>query len=250
MAGQGKRFADAGYPYPKPLLPVHGVPMYQIVMANMLLEDTAQVVIVTRREWEMAEHLRSLSARVGLPIHLVELDETTEGPAHTVEFAAPHLIAGVPVIVANSDQYVNAELSEFRSHLIDESCAGVILAMTDNDPKWSYVALDKHGNAALIREKQVISPYATVGVYGFSSPETMGDAFAEMRSGDDRTNGEFYVAPSYNYLIKAGKKVGVVDLGPIGTIMHGMGIPTDYENFLLNPISITAAQRVREICND
>ncbi len=35
MAGRGSRFADAGYEIPKPLPPIHGVPMIEVVVRNL-----------------------------------------------------------------------------------------------------------------------------------------------------------------------------------------------------------------------
>ncbi|KPX04973.1 putative Lipopolysaccharide biosynthesis protein [Pseudomonas savastanoi] len=35
MAGAGSRFAVAGYTDPKPLIPVHGVPMIKVVIDNL-----------------------------------------------------------------------------------------------------------------------------------------------------------------------------------------------------------------------
>lgn len=34
MAGAGSRFAKEGYKDPKPLIPVHGVPMIKVVIDN------------------------------------------------------------------------------------------------------------------------------------------------------------------------------------------------------------------------
>ena len=35
MAGRGSRFTKAGYNLPKPLIPVHGVPMIKVVCNNL-----------------------------------------------------------------------------------------------------------------------------------------------------------------------------------------------------------------------
>ena len=35
MAGAGKRFFDAGYVFPKPLIEVNGKPMIQVVVDNL-----------------------------------------------------------------------------------------------------------------------------------------------------------------------------------------------------------------------
>ena len=243
MAGSGSRFRDAGYPLAKPLLPIRGVPMYQVVLANVLHDSVRNVVIVARAEWRLEPTIRALSASSGLHIELIEVEQTTGGPAETVEFAIPHLKPGVPVVVANSDQYVDASLNDFYALCQMEDVAGVILAMEDDDPKWSYVAVDESGRATQVREKKVISPLATVGIYGFSSPETLCQGFRAMRQAGDQTNGEWYVAPSYNYMIADSQTVRVVNLGPIGTVMHGLGIPVDYENFLSSSVSQAAADR-------
>ena len=49
-----------------------------------------------------------------------------------------------------------------------------------------------------------------------------------------RVNNEFYVAPVYNEMIEAGKKIVY---GNVGAKMHGLGVPEDLENFMKNPIS-------------
>ena len=48
----------------------------------------------------------------------------------------------------------------------------------------------------------------------------------------DTVNGEYYVAPIYNFLAKQGKRVGIFDLGPVSKVMFGLGTPFDYESFL------------------
>ena len=44
-----------------------------------------------------------------------------------------------------------------------------------------------------------------------------------------RVNNEFYVAPVYNEMIEAGKKITYCD---VGEKMHGLGTPEDLEKFL------------------
>ncbi len=39
MAGRGSRFANAGYTLPKPLIPVHGVPMIVLLMQDILYQN-------------------------------------------------------------------------------------------------------------------------------------------------------------------------------------------------------------------
>jgi dTDP-glucose pyrophosphorylase len=119
--------------------------------------------------------------------------------------------------------------------------------MEDSDKKWSYVRQSSEGLVEEVREKEVISNVATVGIYGFSSANVMLEAFQEMFSAKDCTLGEYYVAPAYNYIIKQGHPVSVVNLGPVGTVMHGLGIPVDFESFLEKRVSRQAVARIQNI---
>ena len=230
MAGEGRRFSDAGYTSPKPLLEIDGRPMFELVIRNLMVPAVERVVLLSRDEWDLSASVTSLSSALGIQISNISVSETTDGPAGTVELAEPVLDLEAPVVVANSDQYVSGDLSGFYE-AIEAGSPGVILAMQDDDPKWSYVRVNGQGNAVEIREKVVISPLATVGIYAFSSVRLMLDAFRDMRERRDMTNGEYYVAPSYRYLIEQGAEARVIDLGPIGDVMHGMGIPKDFERF-------------------
>lgn len=243
MAGSGTRFTSAGYSIAKPLLPIHGMPMFEVVVRNLLDPRVSRIVIVARSEWRLKITLHRLGQQLGVPCELVEVDETTSGAAETVERARDFLDFGAPVVTANSDQYIAAPLTSFYDLLLEDGTDGTILCMGDDDPKWSYVSVSASGEALEVREKEVISAYATVGIYGFSSAGSMLSAFGEMREAGDRVNGELYIAPAYNYLIRRGQSIRVIDVGPVGDVMFGMGIPEDYESFLRSPVSTLAAGR-------
>lgn len=245
MAGDGRRFLDAGYTTPKPLLPIHGLAMFEVVLLNLLDPRVVSYTIVARQEWNLADRIADFSERLGVPIDLVEVAKTTRGPASTVMTTADLLVPSLPVVIANSDQFVNAPMAPFYTAVVGETCDGVILTMKDDDPKWSYAATDQNGHVTHVAEKEVISEDATVGIYGFATARLMRHSIIEMMDAGDTVNGEFYVAPAYNYLIQAGGIVLSQDLGPINSVMHGMGIPEDYENFLRSPVSqgFTNAER-------
>jgi NDP-sugar pyrophosphorylase family protein len=245
MAGLGSRFSQAGYKVPKPLIPIHGIPMYQFVLNNLMHESVASLTIVCPRKWGLSREIVVNHSTHEVPVNIVEVDELTEGPASTVWLTKPYLNPDLPVVVANSDQYIDADLSGFYDRVSGPGSTNVILCMEDSDKKWSYVRQSSEGLVEEVREKQVISNLATVGIYGFSSANVMLEAFQEMFSAKDSTLGEYYVAPAYNYIIKQGHPVSVVNLGPVGTVMHGLGIPMDFESFLEKPVSRQAVARIQ-----
>lgn len=243
MAGLGTRFSKAGYELPKPLLPIHGVPMYKVVIANLMHKAICSVTIISPKGWGLGDEMRALSEPLGVPVNVVEIDYITQGPAQTVSLAKPFLDPNLPVVTANSDQYIDSGLHDFYSSFASQRVSGAILCMEDSDPKWSYVRLSNEGFVSEVKEKEPISNLATVGVYGFGSAELMLGAFNEMFAAKDYALGEFYVAPSYNYLIRLGHAISVTNLGPVGKVMHGLGIPKDYEVFLKNVVSEAAKNK-------
>ena len=62
-----------------------------------------------------------------------------------------------------------------------------------------------------------------------------------MIAKDLRVNDEFYVAPVYNELIAEGARIAIHNVGEEGEGMYGLGIPSDLNQFLANPVSLKAA---------
>jgi hypothetical protein len=111
------------------------------------------------------------------------------------------------------------------------------MTMKADDPKWSFVGFDANGRVNRVVEKQVISDEATVGIYNFKRGHDFVAAAEAMIQANERVNGEFYVAPTYNIMIAAGKKLGVHNIGSVGHGMYGLGTPDDLNQFLALPIS-------------
>jgi hypothetical protein len=98
--------------------------------------------------------------------------------------------------------------------------------------KWSYVGRNQSGKIVSVVEKKEISSEATVGIYGWSLKSLMTSSILNMMNNNDRTNGEFYVAPSYNYLIRDDVPVDGLLIGSQKESVFGLGTPEDLEYFL------------------
>lgn len=237
MAGAGSRFAAAGYPDPKPLIPVHGTPMIQLVVDNLRPAMPHRFVFICQRAHVRAYGLVEKLARwaPGCVVH--ELDGVTEGAACTVLSVRDLVDTDQPLMIANSDQWVDVAIDDYLGDLARPGVDGLIMTMTADDPKWSFVGFGPDGRVERVVEKQVISNEATVGVYNFARGSDFVRAADRMIARDLRVNGEFYVAPVYNQLLEEGAHVVVRNVGRAGAGMHGLGTPADLEAFLTHPVS-------------
>lgn len=246
MAGAGSRFAKAGFKTPKPLIPVCGIPMIRLVIENVRPERDHRFIFIVQEphdiEYEIEKQLLSWA---GGNAAVVRVNGLTDGAACTV-LAAEHLIASEdPVMIVNSDQWVDVSINEYLRRC-DDFPDGLIMTMRANDPKWSFVGLTPEGTVTHVVEKEVISDMATVGIYNFARGRDFVSAAKEMIAADERVNGEFYVAPVYNRLIRKGARVGVFSIGSEADGMYGLGIPSDLELFLDLPASRKALARFQD----
>lgn len=240
MAGLGSRFQRAGYSLPKPLIPIHGVPMIEVVVNNLRPACPHRFIFLCRAEHlvdhDLAQRLSTWAPDCGI----IPVGAVTAGAACTVLLARELINNSDPLIIANSDQYVTADIDDFIADIGARSLDGLIMTMIASDPKWSYVGFKADGTVDHVVEKEVVSAHATVGIYGFARGSDFIGAAEEMIASNRRTNGEFYVAPCYSEMVAVGKRIGTYPVGEVGRGMHGLGIPEDLEDFLANPVSMRA----------
>ena len=77
LAGLGSRFAKAGYTLPKPLIPVHGVPMIRLVIDNVRPSGPHRFVFFCQRVHTQQFGLRQSLEAWSPGCAVVELDGVT-----------------------------------------------------------------------------------------------------------------------------------------------------------------------------
>jgi len=227
MAGAGSRFETAGYTFPKPLIDVNGKPMIQLVVENINVE--AKYIFIVQKEHYKKYHLKYLLNLItNNNCEIVQVDGLTEGAACTTLLAKDYIDNNKPLVIANSDQWVDWESNEFMYAMGADNVDGGILTFPATHPKWSFAKLDKDGFVSEVAEKKVISNNATVGIYYWKKGSDYVNYTEQMIEKDIRTNGEFYVCPVFNEAIEDNKKIKQY---PIERMM-GLGTPEDLQKYL------------------
>lgn len=226
MAGAGSRFAEAGYVFPKPLIEVNGKPMIQVVVENLAFN--ANHIYVVQKEHYEKYNLKALLNLITPNCQIVQVDSLTEGAACTTLLAKEFINTDEPLLIANSDQYLEWSSTNFYYKMIETRADGGIVTFEATHPKWSFVRLDENENVVEVAEKKPISTTATVGLYYWKKGSDYIKYAEQMIEKDLRVNNEFYVAPVYNEAIADGKRIKTFNIKK----MHGLGTPQDLEQFL------------------
>jgi len=228
MAGAGSRFAAAGYTFPKPLIDVEGKPMIQVVVDNLNID--ANFIYVVQKEHRAKFNLDTLLNLITPNCKIVEVDGMTEGAACTTLLAKEFINNDEPLLMANSDQFVEWDSNEFMYKMIEQKVDGGILSFTATHPKWSFAKVDEYGYVTEVAEKNPISDIATVGVYYWAKGSDYVKYAEQMIEKNIRTNNEFYVCPVFNEAIGDCKKIKTFNIEK----MWGLGTPEDLKYYLEN----------------
>lgn len=240
MAGRGSRFAKEGYELPKPLIDVNGKHMIEVVVNNLTPKCDHRFIFICQNEHIEKYNLDSVFRKACKNFEVIGIDGVTEGAAITVLKARHFIDSEIPLMIANSDQWIDADINDYLNDMSKRELDGSMLTMKANDAKWSYAKVDSSGFVSEVVEKIVISDEATVGIYNFARGSDFCKYADCMISQDIRSNGEFYVAPVYTIMAKTGARIGLYNIGEEGNGMYGLGIPADLKLFLDNDIHLKA----------
>jgi NDP-sugar pyrophosphorylase family protein len=228
MGGEGRRFAESGYTFPKPLVEIDGQPMIELVVGNLRPSEPHQFVFVCRKDhieqYAIADVLRQVSPNC----RIVLMEGPTAGALCSVLLSMQADDSDKELIVANADQIIEFSIDDFLRNARKAFADGSIITFPSTHPKWSYVRVEDDLVVAAA-EKRPISPHATAGVYYFSRVRDFLKASESMIIKNAVLRNEFFVCPVYNEYVLQGKRITIYPI-PRGS-MHSLGTPEDVERY-------------------
>lgn len=208
-AGQGSRFKEY-IDIPKPFIEVDGVPMFQRAFESLNLENVRYHLLVQE------SHVNQYSPTSFIPnTHLHTLDHYTDGAATSAySVIAYSPFKHEPWLIIDCDFII---VGKINLPVCDSS--GIIVEKKEWDPKSSYSYIADDGLIKCVAEKQPISEYRNTGQYLFETGEMFCEAYEFYKENNLLSQGEFYIAPLYNYIVLLGHvfPINIEKYIPIGT---------------------------------
>lgn len=181
-------------------------PMYIHALMNTGIHFDHSILIVPeiyRLKYQAS--LDNFDHNINLNVNFHSIDYETAGPLMTLNHVKGFALENFSdheLLVINCDQILTDSWEEELIKLAVDNC-GIIPTIKRTSARHSYVELEREGsnNVIRVREKEVLSPFATIGLYWFKSVADFFEASDQcIRSNDRAPNGEFYVSHVYNYL--------------------------------------------------
>jgi len=211
MAGFGARFAAAGYPLPKPLIEVDGLPM--VVRATADLPTAPRRVFVLRRDMPGHDDISRTLSRHFPGCHLVTLDQPTDGQARTCLLGLEGTDLDQPLTIGACDNGAVYDGARFSALLEDEATDVLVWGIRGHpgaarQPQM-YGWIEAEGDR--IRAISVKTPLADprhdpiiTGTFTFKRARDFISTANRLINRGGTVNGEYYVDSALNDALALG----------------------------------------------
>ncbi len=200
LAGKGTRVS---LDYPKPLGTVCNKPIIEWAVSS--LNIPGNYIFITRQynNEEYNKLLNETLKRLQPNCKIISINFTTEGPVCSALLARQYIDNDEPLIVTNCDQYTTWDSSKFLSFVDRSDVRGAVVTYKCRLLSKSFAKCTSDGRVLETKEKTAISDDAFTGIHYWARGHDFVKSAEQMIMCNDRTNNEFYVAPTYNYMIKS-----------------------------------------------
>ena len=223
MAGLGSRFQKTHPNKFKPFIEVNGKPMIELVIENNNQLNNTKFIFIIRKELPVY-NLKKICKKLNINFEIISIDYLTKGSASTCLLAEKFINNDIPLIITNCDQITEdlniKNIIKYSKYNKSDGVLGVFNSISDKN---SYVKLNSNFEVIEVKEKVVISNLATNGFHFWKHGSLFIDSAKKMIEANEKYNNEFYVAPTYNHLIKNNKKI----LAYYFNLHFPIGIPED-----------------------
>jgi len=209
MAGKSQFFEPPEYPFPLPLIEIFGKTVIQMVIENLItIREKKRFIFCVNENDCTKYHLDNVLNLLTLNNSaIIKLRNETKGAACSALFAIEYINNDQPLIIANSDQIIDENLSNIVANFKEKDADAGVICFESIHPRWSYIRLDSHGMVCETAEKRPLSKNAIAGFYYFKQGKLFVDAVMESIRKDAHVDGKFYIAPTLNELILKDMKV-------------------------------------------
>jgi HAD superfamily hydrolase (TIGR01509 family) len=229
LCGIGKRFQEAGYDLPKPLIDVMGTSMIERVLDRLDMSVDDRIIIIYHHSLE--EYHFSTRIRKRYPhVSLISLDKRTEGAAETVLYGIQQIQDvgfHTKTLLIDCDTLYHIPIIEKLRSL--HTNATICFEDLESNPIYSYVRV-KNSQIVEIREKEKISNYANTGAYFFYDIQELKQHCQYIIQHNHRYKNEYYISCVIQSMINAKMEFQAIQINR--SQYSSLGTPNELKRYI------------------
>lgn len=213
MAGEGSRFLKEGWTTPKPLIELHGVPLFKRAIGSVAVEGAPmKYSFIVRKEHIDKYHIDEQIKAILPDANVFYVERTTRGAVETCLMAESVIDDADGIVVMDCDLEFRSKgytegIKSILQQPIEQANGGMLVSFESTESRYSYAEVDENMIVKRTAEKEVISNHALCGAYFFSTGKGFLSAAHRLLNEPVFTKPEFYVSLLYNYLLANGETV-------------------------------------------
>ena len=234
MAGEGSRFLKEGWTTPKPLIVLHGMPLFMRAIGSVFIEGVSmKYSFIVRQEHIDRFHIDEQIRAIIPEANIFSVTKTTRGAVETCLMAESAIDEEDAVMVMDCDLEFRSKvfmkgITEILQQPSAEANGGMLISFESTEPRYSYAEVDDNMVVKRTAEKEVISSHALCGAYFFSSAKGFLKAAHRLMNEPVFTKPEYYVSLLYNYLLADGETVRLATMEEY----YSYGTPDELRRYL------------------
>jgi NDP-sugar pyrophosphorylase family protein len=237
LAGRGKRFLDAGYKIPKPLIVVDGYPIIEHIVKNFSNED--DFVFAINEEQEKETDIVGVLKKIVPRSEIITIPYKKEGPLYGLRSMESHIGDEEEVIVNYCDFSWVWDYNDFKKKVFENKCDGAVACYRGFHPHLlgpnNYATLDADGLwMKEIKEKyswhkSKMDDWSSSGTYYFKKGKYLKKYMYEIEKKPEwKINNEFYVSQLFQLMKEDNLNIFIYEI----PFMLQWGTPEDLEEYL------------------
>ena len=187
MAGEGRRFKDAGIEIPKPLLKIEGKEIFRRAVDSIFdfgkeekdycgYGEPPQFTFIVRKEHIDNWHIDDVIHQYYPGAYIIYVENTTRGALETIRVAIPYMEENDVIMSMDCDfafRFVDHLNHIKRMMYLGNIVPPMLMTFYSKDPKYSFVIPSMEpGIFSYVYEKKQVSSYAIAGCYLYGDFKT------------------------------------------------------------------------------
>ena len=229
MAGEGRRFLNQKFSYPKPLILIKNKPMFYYAVRSLAKSD--KYIFICQKSL-MSYKIFNKFIRKFKNNKIIPLNRKTSGQASTCKQALKH-VNNDDIITFGACDYSFKLNTKKYNKLVTENDVVVVVKKTKkynikNFQEFGWVRIGKNNNINDVKCKKKVSKrpkkdYIVVGAFTFKNLKIFMKCFNAMKKNRDKINNEYYLDQLIHYSIKFNYKTKYI----LAQNFRGFGSPKE-----------------------
>lgn len=203
----GAQAAEDRTTYPVWLSEIDGHLVIERLATSLSIKDTANFIFALTKADIDEHHVDDIVSQIAPNATIIPIERQTAGAACTALLAIGALDLEAELIVASATDYVEVDYSTIIQSFRDRKADVGLVTFESLHPRYAYVAIDETGWVVEAAEKRPISRRASAGFYWYAKASDFVSSLQEMILKDAHVGGVFYISPSLNELVLAGRRI-------------------------------------------